>query len=173
MDLVGIVELTQEYAKRRAVLEGKVADLQTEIANLRRQRLPGIKAAVERTGEAHTALFEAIQSSPENFMQPKSLLLADVVVGFKKDPDRLEWADDEQVVAAIEEHLPSEAKVLIKTTRVPVVKTLQLLSDAVLKKLGVTRDKGRDRVIIKPANSEIDKLIEAFTKEAEAETVGV
>ena len=135
--------------------------------------MPGIKAAVERAGEAHTYLFEAITSSPECFMRPKSLLLAGVVVGYKKDPDRLEWANAEQVVAAIEEHLPAEAKVLIKTTRVPVVKTLQLLSDATLSKLGVTRDVGRDRVVIQPANSEIDRLVEAFTKEAEAEPVGV
>lgn len=173
MDLVEIVQLTQEYAKQRAALEEKVADLQTEIAKLRRQRLAGIKTAVERAGEAHTALFEAVSASPELFMQPKSLLLAGVVVGYRKEPDRLEWADNEQVVAAIEEHLPAEAKVLIKTTRVPVIKTLKLLNDDTLKKLGVVRDVGRDRVIIEPANSEIDKLVEAFTREAEAETVGV
>jgi hypothetical protein len=172
MDLVEIVQLTQEYAKLRAVLEGKVADLQTEIATLRRQGLPGIKTAVECAGEAHTALHEAISASPELFMRPKSLLLAGVVVGYQKDPDRLEWANSEQVVAAIQEHLPTEAKVLIKTTHTPVVKTLQLLDDDTLRKLGVTRDVGRDRVIIQPANSEIDKLVEAFTKEAEAEPVG-
>lgn len=172
MELVQIVQLTQEYAKLRAALEEKVADLQTEIAKLRRQRLAGIKTAVERAGEAHTLLHEAISASPELFMRPKSLLLAGVVVGYKKDPDRLEWADDEQLAATIQEQLPEQAQVLIRTKRVPVVKTLQLLDDDTLSKLGVTRDVGRDRAIIQPANSEIDKLVEAFTKEAEAEPVG-
>ena len=171
MDLVGIVQLTQEYARLRAALEEKVADLQTEIAKLRRQRLAGIKTAVERAGEAHSLLYEAIAASPELFMRPKSLLLAGVVVGYKKDPDRLEWADDEQLASAIQEQLPEQAKVLIKTIHKPVGKTLKLLDDDTLSKLGVTRDLGRDRVIIHPANSEIDKLVEAFTKEAEAEPV--
>jgi hypothetical protein len=170
MNLAEIERLTREYSKQRAALADKVGEMQTEAAKIRKIYLESIKRAVERAGEAHAALFQAIQEAPELFQKPKSLLLCGITVGYRKAKDRAEWADNEQLAAKIQELFPELYPTLVKVERKPLAKALLLMGEKVLKQLGVTLDRGTDSVIIEADNSEIDRLVEALVREAEQET---
>jgi hypothetical protein len=70
------------------------------------------------------------------------------------------------VVARIKKHLPEQADVLIKLKETPVKDALAQLSAAELKKLGVTVSEAGDQVVVKPVDSEVDKMVDALMKEA-------
>ncbi len=70
------------------------------------------------------------------------------------------------MVARIKKHLPEQADVLIKLKETPVKDALAQLSAAELKKLGVTVSEAGDQVVVKPVDSEVDKMVDALMKEA-------
>jgi hypothetical protein len=86
-----------------------------------------------------------------------------------KAKGKITWADDDQVVKLIKKHLPDQADILIKTTEKPIRDTLQGLTAAELKRIGVTVDETGDVVVIKSTDSEIDKFVEALLKDEETE----
>jgi hypothetical protein len=172
MTLGEIEKLTREYAKQRGALEEKVAEMQTEIGLVRRRHLEGIKRCIERAGEAHQALFEALSEAPELFQRPKSLLISGILVGYRKERDRFEWIDSEKLADAIKERFPDLYSKVVKVTQRPLEKALMLFDLEVLNELGVTLDVGKDRVIIEASNTEIDKLVEALVREAEEQAAG-
>ena len=70
------------------------------------------------------------------------------------------------MVARIKKHLPEQADVLIRTKEAPVKEALAQLTAAELKKIGVTIEDAGDTVVIKPVDSEVDKLVDALLKGA-------
>jgi len=171
MTLLEIEKTTREYAAAEDALEEKALELREAIERLKREHMPAIKRALERAGETHTLLFHTIEDNPELFQRPKSRLVAGVVIGFRKQRDTLEWAGDEQLAEAIEKQLPALYPSLVEVKRKPVRDALKLLQPEQLQALGVAYDRGRDKVIIESANSEIEKWIRAIAAEAEREAV--
>ena len=75
-------------------------------------------------------------------------------------------ADADAVVARIKKHLPDQVDVLIQSKDVPVKSALAQLTAVELKKLGVSVTDAEDQIVIKTADSEIDKTVEALLKAA-------
>lgn len=161
-DLEMIETATRLYANTREVLAGKVRQLEAEIEAVKRQRLPGIKAALARAAEAEGKLRTVITVAPELFEKPRTLILHGVKVGYRKASGKLVWDDPDQVVALIRKHVPDQADVLIVTTEKPSKAALVQLSAAELKRLGVRVSDCNDEVVIAPVDSEVDKLVEAL-----------
>jgi hypothetical protein len=157
------------YAKAHALLTDKVTALQAAQAALRREHLPGIRAGVQRAAEAEDALRALVEANPECFAKPKTRVLAGVKVGYMKGKGTLDYDDADAVVARIEKHLPDQADVLIRLKKTPVKDALAQLPAADLKRLGVTLAEAGDQIVIKPADSEVDKLVEALLKGAAEE----
>jgi hypothetical protein len=164
-----IEKMAKDFADGREDLSGRVRTLEEEIQAVKKRHLAGIKRSVARVAEKQHVLKTALESSRNLFVKPKTMILHGIKVGFMKAKGKITWADDDQVVKLIKKHLPDQADILIKTTEKPIRDTLQGLTAAELKRIGVTVDETGDVVVIKSTDSEIDKFVEALLKDEETE----
>lgn len=154
------------YADARESLAAIVSNLNAGIEALKRKSMPDIKRAIGRASTHHDVLRTLIQSAPELFVKPKSRTLNGIKLGYQKGKGKIEWDDPDQVVRLIKKYFPEQADVLIATTEKPVKDALNGLTAAELKKLGVSVVEGGDAIFIKPADSAVDKLVDALLKAA-------
>lgn len=157
------------YADARENLAGIVANLNAGIEALKRQAMPDIKRAIARAATHHDSLRALIEACPELFAKPRSRTLHGIKLGFQKGKGKIEFDDPDQVVRLIKKYFPDQADVLIVTAEKPAKDALNQLTAAELKKLGINVVEGGDAVFIKPADSAVDKLVDALLKEATEE----
>lgn len=157
-----IENLTKDFADKRKALVDKVQILEAAIQRLKDTYRREITAMVSEASEAYSRLELAVEDSPGLFKRPKTHVLHGIKVGYRKEPGKVCFENGDQVVRLIRKHLEDQADTLIKTTETPVKGALQQLSGAELKKIGVTITDASDAVLIKTADSEIDKWIDAL-----------
>lgn len=153
------------YSDARQLLTEKVTAFNDGLAALRKDHIPGVKKAVARAAEAEAALRALIEANPDCFTKPKTQVFSGVKVGYQKGKGTISFEDADSVVARIKKHLPDQADVLIKQKETPVKDALAQLSAADLKKIGVTVSEAGDQVVIKPVDSEVDKMVDALLKD--------
>lgn len=169
MTLGEIEKLTRDYAGAREQLADRVRELEDEVEKTRRSHLPGIKKALERATEKHSELYAAIESAPELFRQPRTLMIANIKIGYQKQKGEIVWQDDSRLAGLVRKHFPDQFDVLVKTVERPLKSALAQLPASDLRRLGVAVIDAGDQVVIRAADSEIDKLVSALLKEARAE----
>ena len=162
-----IEELTKDFSEKREALAKKLSGLEAAIARVKDTYRGEIKALVSQASESHSRLELAIEDSPALFKRPKTHVLHGVKVGYRKEPGKVCFENAGQVVKLIRKHLSDQADTLIKTTETPVKSALAQLSGAELKKIGATITDSSDAVLIKPADSDIDKWIDALMADEE------
>jgi Gam-like protein len=160
---------TKTYADARDVLGARVQELNDAIEQAKRAAMPGIKRALARAAELQAELRAAIEEAPDAFTKPRSHIFHGIKVGYQKAVGKIEFDDADRVVELIEKHFPDQADVLVKTEKKPLKKALEALDVAELKKLGVRVADNGDVVIIKPTDTEVDKVVTALLKEATEE----
>jgi hypothetical protein len=161
-----IEKLTKDYADSRDRLCGTVRELEQKMGSTKRQYLPGIRTQVRIAKEKKANLEAALQDSGNLFVKPRTIIIAGIKIGFEKARGIISWTDDAAVVRLIRKHFPEAADVLIKTMEKPLKKALAGLSVADLKRIGVIVSETGDVVVIKPTDSEVDKLVEALLEES-------
>ena len=169
MSLETIELLTKEHAAHRGVLAERVQALHDELDQAKRRKLPGIKAAVSSARDSQLRLVAAIEAERAVFEKPRTRVFHGIKVGLQKAKGKLSFASAEKVVELIRKHFPDRADVLIKTTETPVKDALQQLPAADLKKVACTISETGDQVVVKPINSEIDRLVDALLGNVEDE----
>jgi len=169
MTLTEIEKLTERYSAHRDTLFEAMLALQEEIDDVKKKHLPHIKKMVERTGELQAQLKAAIEASPDLFEKPKTLVIFGIRIGFGKQKGRLEWKDDGVVVKLCKRLFPETWQTYIQVKEKPMKKALSTLPVADLKKLGIEEVGSGDGVIIKPIDSEVEKLVDRLLKEKEEE----
>lgn len=167
--LTDIEKHAKAYADARAGLTEIVATLNGGIESLKRTHMPALKRAVARVAERHDQLKAAIDLNPQLFVRPRTVVMHGVKLGYGKGKGGISFDDAEQVVRLIKKHLPEQADVLINTKETPVKDALGQLAAADLKKIGCTVKNTGDQVVIKPADSEVDKLVDKLVKGATEE----
>lgn len=165
-----ISKQAEVFAKAHSLLAEKVTALNDGLAALRRSHLPDIRRAVTRATEAQDALHALIDTHPECFTRPKTRVIAGVKLGYGKGKGKITFDDADTVVARIKKHLPEQIDVLICQKETPVKDALAQLSAADLKKLGVTVSDAGEKVVIKPVDSDVGKLVDALLKGAAQES---
>ena len=165
--LAEIEKRAQHYAKAREQVAERIQRLQEEIERVKRRQLAGIRRAVAAAAEAHDRLWAVIEESPDRFERPRTLVIAGIRVGYAKGAGKLCFEDAAQVVRLIRRHFPEQIDTLVKVEEKPIRKALANLSVAELKRLGVRVEETGDRVVIRPTDSEVDKLVEALLADAE------
>ena len=113
-------------------------------------------------------LHASVEASADLFQKPKSRLLHGIRLGFAKAKGKLVIDDEATVVRLIRRHLPNRFADLVKVTEKPLKDPLSRLTGDELKKLGVRVESDTDEAFVKPADSEIDKLVDALLDSAEA-----
>lgn len=158
----------EDYAAERDRLCLLVETLERQVEDVKRQALPDIRDAVRRTSEAHDRLRAAIETHPELWEgKRRTVVIAGVRVGMTKGKGKLTWDDAEQVVKLIRRHFPEQAEAMIRVREEPIRKALAELTVTELKRLGVTVEETDDQVVIKPTDSEVDKLVSKLLEDAQ------
>lgn len=164
-DSLHIERLTKIYADAAGALNDAVAELEAELEATKRKRMKDIKALVVRTAEAKAKLHASVEAHPELFHKPKTLTIAGVRVGLQKGKGKLDWEDDDQLVAKIEKVYGDQAADYLIITKKPSSTALNELETAELRKLGVTVEETGEQIVIRHVSSEVEKVIKAMLKE--------
>ena len=169
--LAEIEKATKDYADAREKLSKTVRTLEDRMARLKRRYLSGIKAQVGVMAAKKLDLKNAIEDSAALFVKPRTIIFHGIKVGFQKGSGKIEYDKSEiaRIVRLIEKHFPEQAEVLIQTKKTPIKKALGNLSGTDLKKLGIEIDDTSDAVVIKPTDSDIEKIVDRFLKEKDDE----
>lgn len=168
-NLTDIERIAKKYASSREHLASIVATMNAGIETIKRDNIKRLKKAVADAAEQHDALKSLIEDAPGCFIKPRSVVLHGIKLGFMKGKGKIEWDDADQVVRLIKKCFPEQADVLIATSEKPVKEALNGLTSAELKRLGISVTAGSDAVFIKPADSAVDKMVDALLKDATAE----
>ena len=163
--LTEIDTLAKQYAKTRSVLSDRVGKLAAVVSALQRLRIEGIKTAANAAAALQEQLRTAIEGAPHLFERPKTLTLHGITCGFRKGAGKAEWDDDAKVVALIRKHLPDRAELLIIVEEKPSADALKNLDARDLAKVGVRMEGTGDFVVVKSADTAIDKLVAKILKE--------
>lgn len=164
-----IESLAGAFASARNLLALELENLRDMQEAAKRQRLRFIRAALVKFRVAHADLKNAVEGHRDLFERPKTRMLHGIKVGFQKQRGRLEIDSDEQVVKLIRKCFPEQFDALVQTIHKPVKPALQNLPAVDLKRLGVRVTDDVDTVVIKPADGEVDKLIDALLNDDELE----
>lgn len=164
-----LTERARGLSEARARLCTLVQALNAGLEAMKANQMPEIRVAIEAAGAAWSALEAGIQSSPALFIKPRTVAAHGVTFGINKGKGTIEIDDAERTLALIRKHLPEQAEVLIKTQHTPVKKALEQLPAADLRRIGVGLVEAGDQVVIRPAPSDVDKLVRALVK-AELDT---
>jgi hypothetical protein len=158
--------LAEDYAQARDILAQRVERFETLMQKIRTRFSPGIKSAAVGAANSQGLLSAGITRNPELFKKPRTMTLHGIKLGFAKGKGKITWGDEDKVVAAIRRHFAQDmAATLIRTVEVPVKDALAQLPAKELRLLGVQVEEAGDRIYIKAADSEIDKLVAAILKE--------
>lgn len=166
-DLKNIETLTREYADTYQQLAADVETLESAIRALKKKALPSIKRAAERAAVAKEKLKAAIEANPQLFEKPRTRLFHGVKVGLQKGKGETQIPNEEKTIELIRKHLKDQAEVLIKTEPSLIKKALANLAAADLKRIGVNVIEAGDQVVVKVADSDIEKLVDALFKDEE------
>jgi hypothetical protein len=161
-----LLERAKLLSEQRAKLNEIVGELQKGIEALKADRMSELRTAIESATNAWTALEADIQAHPELFVKPRTVRAHGIKFGLEKGKGALEIADPANTVRLIRKHLPDQADVLIATVETPVKDALAQLPATELKRIGAELKDAGDRVVIRPADGEMDKLVRALIKAA-------
>lgn len=163
--LTDIEQKAKAFSKHRATLVQRVMMLNSAIDQLKRKHIADIKDAVNDTAQAQAELNVLIEKSPDLFVKPRTVIFHGVKVGYQKQKGKTTIKDEEKTILLIRKQLPDLAEVLIETKETVSKAALANISVADLKRIGCTITDDIDAVLIKPTDSEVDKLVMALLKE--------
>lgn len=154
----------QALALARANLGTLVHALQCGLDALKADHMAGIREAIDEAGAAWQALEAQIKANPLLFVKPRTAVAHAIKFGLAKGQGSMEIPDPEKTLLLIRKHLPEQAQALIDVKETPRKEALEKLAAADLKRIAVHVVSAGDRVVIKPADGEIDKLVKALVK---------
>jgi len=169
--LVDIEARTKAFSEARGKLVDIVTSLNDGIEALKRQHMPALKRAVATTAQRHDELKAIIEESDKLFVKPRTVIFHGVKVGFTKQKGSISIADEEKTILLIRKHLGDQADVLIASKETVSKAALANVAVSDLKRIGCNVVADTDAVVIKPTDSDVDKLVNALLKDATEEVV--
>ena len=162
-----IEDLTKTFSQARDNLRRELVTIEGAIRRIKESRLDRLRELVSDANNAHDDLNIAITESPGLFKSPRTRTMHGIKAGLQKSTGSLKFASEEKVIELIRKHFPDKEDLLINTKETVVKKPLGKLPADDLKKIGVAVIPGKDCVLIKPADSDIDKWIDALMADEE------
>lgn len=154
----------KRLADARQQLGQLVQALNAGLEALKANEMPAIRDAIAQATTAWSALEAGIQAAPALFIKPRTVAAHGITFGIEKGKGSITVPDPDRTVLLIRRHMPDQAAVLIASKEVPVKKALAQLSVADLKRIGAQVGDADDRVVIRPAPSDVDKLVAALVR---------
>lgn len=150
---------TERFSAVHTELHGYIHAVEEEQRKLKQKHKTRLKSLVEEYVNAKTDLKAGLEESPSLFTSPKTKVLHGIKIGYRKMRGKIGWDNEAAVIARIKQCYDDEAGVLITVTEKPNKDALEKLAAKDLKKLGITVTDPDDQVVIKPVDSDIDKLV--------------
>lgn len=168
MTLLDINSLAKAYAERRRLLADRLTALERDLNAIKAKHMKELKRHVALTAETASDLHNAIDDARDLFRKPKTQILHGIKVGLRKGVGKLDWEDDEDVVAKIEKHFKDadEAAQYLIVKKKPSADALEDLDAATLKKFAIVVVDTGEQVVVKAVESDVEKLIKALLKGA-------
>lgn len=165
--LAQIEAATLKYAEERSALGKLVETLNDKMDRIKKDALPEIRKAVNRTAEKQSVLQALIEAAKDLFLKPRTQIFHGIKIGFNKGKGKVECGDIPQLVERVRKQCPKEFDTLFETHYKPIADNFGRLDAATLRKLGVNIIEADDQVVIKATDSGVDKIVAALLKEAE------
>lgn len=151
-------------ADARAQLGLMMQALNAGLEALKADAMPEIRSAIDAASVAWQALECRIRANPQLFVKPRTVAAHGITFGIEKGKGAIKIDDPEKTCKLIRKHLPELADTLIVTSEAPLKKGVAQLSVADLKRIGATVVDAADQVVIRPAPSDVDKLVKALVR---------
>lgn len=164
--LTEIERRTKLFADAHEALSDEVRALNDEIERAKREHLADLKRLVARCAERHAALRAAVELAPELFVKPRAHVFHGVKVGWQKLKGSIRIPDPSRTVELIYQHLGKLSDTLVRLSATPDKRAITDLPVREARMIGVEIIDPIDEVVIKPADSEVDKIVNALLKEA-------
>ena len=160
--MTGIEKLCRTYADSRGKLDRISGEIREKRRKAVRARLTMLTRRVAEVSAAQDALRDALEASPELFVKPRTRALAGVKVGYRKMPGAL-VCDEARTIGLIRKHLGarSTAELVIVTEKLDKA-ALRKLDARTLAKVGARMVDVDDEIVIKAAQGDLDKLVDAL-----------
>lgn len=170
-DLGSIERLCAELDQSASELESLTANLQADLEEVKAKHLRGLKRQASVVARAEAALVSAVESAPALFERPRTITIHGVRVGFSVSKGKLEWDDEDSVIAAIRKHRKDDVEVLLQTSVAPRKDALRALPAGDLAKLGCRIVDAGDQVLVKRVAGDVEQLIAKLTEKLVAKMV--
>ena len=158
------------YARQRAELLDLLHRIEQQQRRLIDQHLGQIRSLLAETAAAEDDLRRLVEGHPECFAKPRTRIFHGIKVGLQKGKGKVEIPDEAKTLRFIREKLPEEqAELLIKVTERVDRRMVADLTAADLKRLGIRLVESGDQVVIKPVDSDLDKLVKALLSNIDIE----
>lgn len=165
-----ITEAAKTLAGARQQLLQMTQALDASLEALKANAMPEIRQGIDQATTAWTALERLIQANPHLFVKPRTVAAHGIRFGIEKGKGVITLPPDAKAVALIRKHCPEQAELLINVVETPVKKAIAQLPIDLLRKIGGRVEDTADRVVIRPADSDVDKLVKALIKADVEET---
>lgn len=156
----------KEYAEARRALAARVQQLEDELRLVRRKHIEAIKRLAGVASMKQAVLQSQIALRKDLFVNPRTMTLHGVKLGLQKGKGRIEWDDADKVVERIRAQYPKgKADALLDVAVTPSKTALLQLEAKELARLGCSIVGTEDAIVIKSADTEIDKLVARILEE--------
>lgn len=160
--LAYIEERAKNYRQARDLLADRLRQLDDQMEVAKRRAMPLITSALGAAKAAEAELSSAITEHPYLFVKPRTLVVHAIKLGIEKLKGSTKVPDEGRTVDLIRKYMPDQFDTLIKTRYKLVKAALNQLKSAELKKIAVESVGGGDVVVIRPVDSDLEKLLNAF-----------
>jgi hypothetical protein len=157
-----IESLCARLASESETLAADVAALQADLEEVKRKHLVTLKRSARLVATLEAQLHAAVEACPDKFRKPRTLILHGIKVGYTVAKGKLEFADEQAVVAAIKRHWKSDADLLIKTTESPRKDALRELPATDLAKIGCSIVGAGEATVVKRLDGDVEVLINSL-----------
>lgn len=157
-----IEKVSREYSKARTAVKKDILKYKNAVSLLKDKHTPVIEPQLKDIAALRKKLAKLIDENRELFNRPKSKTVNGIKFGLQKQKGKVIIEDEAQTVKLIKKNCRAMEGQLIVTTEKLIKTALQQLSGKLLKKLGVEITADTNEVIIKAADTDIDKLMDAI-----------
>jgi hypothetical protein len=150
---------TRRYAGDLALLRDAAAALDAQLEAIKAAALPNLRRLSARLATKEVELTALIEAAPQLFIKPRTYVFDSIEVGIEKQRGKTVFLKPEVVVERIKKLFPERLDELVTNHPKPNKKALGKLPAADLKRLGCTITDSADAVIIRPVETDADRLI--------------
>jgi phage host-nuclease inhibitor protein Gam len=157
--LAQIETFTQSYERESVTLESMISDLEKDLEAAKQKHLRNIKRQAGVVANCEAELRSLIESGAELFTKPRTITVHGVKVGYTTSTGRLEFDDEETVIALIKKFRKDDADSFIRRKESVNKDALKTLEIADLRKLGCVIEDSGDVVVLKRVAGDVEKII--------------